>query len=174
MKSLFLFMILISSAAAATQRFRCSAQLWAKCSSVMIAKTDFSVSQTFTEIQNDAEMEIEPGAHYYIIGIDGSGFQPDPEQWETTFGNPPGGLMIRWDERLNRVDITAALAYSPSTVPLTVAMFGYDVATPAWAQTDEAKAFFLGVAAAFLVGLVHVGLRWFRRVGDDTGGGGAE
>lgn len=38
---------------------------------------------------------------------------------------------------------------------------------PAWAVTDDAKAFWLGLGAGVLIRLVRAALRWFRSVADD-------
>lgn len=37
---------------------------------------------------------------------------------------------------------------------------------PAWATTDEAKAWALGLGAGCLVRIIRIGLRWFKRVGE--------
>ena len=41
-------------------------------------------------------------------------------------------------------------------------------AIPSWAETDEAKAWFLGLGAAVMVRVFRAGIRWFRRVGSDS------
>ena len=39
---------------------------------------------------------------------------------------------------------------------------------PAWASTDEAKCWFLGFAMGATVRIFRSGLKWLKRVGDDT------
>jgi len=46
--------------------------------------------------------------------------------------------------------------------------WGTDIYLPAWATTDEAAAWFVGFCLGCMLRLFRVGLRWFRRVGDDS------
>ena len=51
----------------------------------------------------------------------------------------------------------------------------YDVTTfsvPLWASTDAAHTFFLGFAFGCVVRIIRASLRWFKRVGNEGGGGG--
>jgi len=42
---------------------------------------------------------------------------------------------------------------------------------PAWAVSDDAQAWFAGFLMAALVRIFRAGLKWFKRVGNDAGGG---